>query len=531
MTSFTPTFGGTVNQPAQVGYASYSFTSALTLEWPTGLQDTASPAAAWVDVVTTSAGAQLTLPDATEGSVGGSVLFNNRGANSFQVMTQSGTEVVVVSAGTQQFVLLADNSTTAGTWRAVQFGAVVAQAQASSLAGAGLGAAAGLLRVQWPVTTINSSYSVTAGDRATILEWTGGVGTLTFPAGSTLGNNYVVGVVNQGTGTLTLAPSSGTIDGDASIQILQDESCFVISDGTNYVTVGRGRSVSFTVTALSKSLAGSGESVLSTAEAAAQIQEFTGALTGDRTVTYGTSPNMYDIYNNTTGSSYTVTFRATSGDTGVIVAQGNRGILANDGAAVRSYPTQAGGSVTYVGTAARLTGGNFTTSGTLDLATVSGTPGTYDPAAITVDQWGRTTSAGVSLAALVVDSSRTVSAGVITFSGGRATAQPTPVTWSSVMMLNMGSSHNFDIVAASSPTAGQITVTGSPVWGQGGVISVQNNASGNATLTFSPANTWFSSVGGTIGSTAGGRTSIPYYVDSTAPLRIMIAPTYGFSSL
>jgi hypothetical protein len=91
----------------------------------------------------------------------------------------------------------------------------------------------------------NTAYTVVAGDIGKYFICTGGSWTLTLPAPT---NGFFVRVRNdQGisgtTGTITLTPPSGTIDGLTSQFLLPGQECTIISDGANWRTLGRSRSV------------------------------------------------------------------------------------------------------------------------------------------------------------------------------------------------------------------------------------------------------------------------------------------------
>lgn len=96
---------------------------------------------------------------------------------------------------------------------------------------------------------------------------------------------------------------------------------------------------------LSKSVAGSSNVTLTTAEARNMIHEYTGALTGNISVIVPTASGLYFVYNNTSGS-YTLTVKTSAG-TGIAVTQGQRAILACDGTNVVTVQgAPADGSIT-----------------------------------------------------------------------------------------------------------------------------------------------------------------------------------------
>lgn len=96
--------------------------------------------------------------------------------------------------------------------------------------------------------------------------------------------------------------------------------------------------------ALSKSVAGgAGTTVLTQDEQRRHVLEFTGALTGNRILEVDATPWQWVVYNNTSGA-FTVTVRVT-GQTGVVVPQGRRALLACDGVDVRAAAAMSAGGV------------------------------------------------------------------------------------------------------------------------------------------------------------------------------------------
>lgn len=104
-------------------------------------------------------------------------------------------------------------------------------------------------------------------------------------------------------------------------------------------------------TLLSKSVAGSGDVTLSTDEQRRRVLEFTGVLTGNRNVIVDDTVWDWIVYNNTSGA-FSLTVKTAAG-TGVVVPQGKRSTLYNDGTNIGSQNTlvSAKGDL-IVGTAA-----------------------------------------------------------------------------------------------------------------------------------------------------------------------------------
>ena len=330
MPSFTETFGGNTINPTSVSYAGYTITANLALQWPFQALDSANVLADKISV-SASAGLVVTFPDATIASVGQDALVNNTGSNTFTIKDYLGVTLATVASGEAWYLYLTSNATTGGTWKVFQFGVGTSSANAATLAGAGIVAAATQLNQNLTTTSSAISYVPVSGDRATVLRNTGGAVVYSPTSAVTLGNGWFVYVINNGTGDLVWTPSGGQlIDGAATKTLSPSESCIFFSDAANFWSLGFGRSLNTTVTSVSISIAGSGETALTTNQVRAQVQNFTGALTGNSTVVYGTTVGVWFVYNNTSGN-YTVTYKVNAGDTGVAVAQGDHAAIRSNG--------------------------------------------------------------------------------------------------------------------------------------------------------------------------------------------------------
>lgn len=84
----------------------------------------------------------------------------------------------------------------------------------------------------------SAAYTVVVGDRGDVLLCTG-TWSLTLTAASTLANGFSFGVVNVGTGTITIDPNaSETVDGALTKAIAPGQSAILITDGAGWRTVG-----------------------------------------------------------------------------------------------------------------------------------------------------------------------------------------------------------------------------------------------------------------------------------------------------
>jgi len=123
MGTYTNVFGGFAIQTALQSYLSITLNGNLTLNWGAQFQDTNNVVANIIDVTPTGGGFNITMPDATQTSVGQTVIFNNlSGGNAFSILNNTGGLITAVAHGNIFYLYLVDNTTVAGTWHLVPFG-------------------------------------------------------------------------------------------------------------------------------------------------------------------------------------------------------------------------------------------------------------------------------------------------------------------------------------------------------------------------------------------------------------------------
>ena len=304
--TYTSPFTGDVIQPTDVSYASYNLTANLQLYWAGLATGTQSPAARIMDVYQ-NASWTLTMPDATQVSVGEDALIRNTSATAVTVLNFSGSVICTVAGGTAQYIYLTANSTAGGNWGVIAFGSTTSTANAAQLAGLGLVAITTTLNQSHPVTGVATGYTYAASDRAQTRLWTGGTGTGTLPLAATLGNNWFTIFKNNGTGSNVISTTGGElIDGLTTKTFQPSESAFIICDGSSYYTIGYGQSNTFFFTSLVYPVT-SGTYNLTTYEIQSIIQEYVGTLTGNVTVIYPQVVNLYVVSNQTTDNGFTLT--------------------------------------------------------------------------------------------------------------------------------------------------------------------------------------------------------------------------------
>ncbi len=326
MAGYTDPFGGSAIYPAQTAFRAVTLAANTQLSWPSVATDE-NYVARSMRVNATSAGLSLTMPDATAVSPGFDVIFTNSGANTYTVRDNAGVAICTVATGQSQYVQLTGNGTAAGTWLTLQFGASSSTATASALAGAGMQVDPSDANRLSPKRTVlaftDAARVITAStDLGALLDWTSGTATWAPGAGSnasTMGSGFFFGLRNSGTGTLSFDGGGSQIDDLATLTLQPGEACEVVSNGTEWRTIGLGRSNSFAFSRLSKAVNPSGAFSLTAAECANNIHRFTGSLSGNVTVTYQPVTQVYFVQNSTTGA-FTVTLTTGSGTTQALSA-------------------------------------------------------------------------------------------------------------------------------------------------------------------------------------------------------------------
>jgi hypothetical protein len=344
--SYNSPFTGQVIQPTDVSYRSITLSTNIALSWPINGNATDNYAARIMDVTAPSAARELAMPPANQTSVGNDALIRNVGAYPFEVTDFDGNTIVVIGPGLAQYIYIKTNPTTAGTWGVIAFGAGSSSADASSLAGLGLQAIGMTLNQSHPVNALIDGSTFSSSDLAQAKVWSGGAGTVYLPTSASLGANWFVLVKNDGTGTFTLTCSgSETLDGSVSKDFAPNESAFILSTGSSFVTVGYGVSNLFNFTSLVKPVT-TGLYTLSATEASNTIQEFVGTLTGNVTIKYPPVVNLYVVSNQTTAGGYSLTLTTGSGASAIVPA-GNQATVICDGTNFYNANTvQAGASTT-----------------------------------------------------------------------------------------------------------------------------------------------------------------------------------------
>lgn len=338
MTNYTQVFGGTTVYPSDISYSALDLSADETLYWPLEATPGVPLVTSIIDVITDQDNRVIYMPNAMSASNGITTLFNNIGSYTVIVKSSTGVTLLAAVAGSAWQLYLTDNGTQSGTWRAYQFGAAVSSANAATLAGNGLIAISSTLQTAQPTITLSVNYTVLITDRAYTFIWNGGAGTLTLPSAALMGDNFFIQVKNIGSGTLSVVPSGvNLIDAGLSVAFQPNDSALILTDGSDWYTIGLGRSPDFGFDYTVVNIAGAGNYTLTSTELNRVAYSFTGILTGNRSVIVPPTIQQYWVDNNTTGA-YTFTIK-TSGGVGVTIAQGARAITYCDGSDVIAADT------------------------------------------------------------------------------------------------------------------------------------------------------------------------------------------------
>ena len=331
--SYVSPFTGDVIQPTDVSYRTVALSANTQLNWPSNSTTATDFIARIMQVNASSAGLQLRVPAANEASVGEDSLIRNVGSNSFTVTTFGGASTIItVAPGEAKYIYITDNSTVAGVWGNIAFGAGSSSADAATLAGYGLLAISTTLNQSHPTSALTNGYTYLAADRAQTKIWSSGSGTSTLPLASSLGDNWFTLFKNNGTGTMTIGTtSSELIDGLTTKTFQPGDAAFIICTGSTYVTVGYGANTTFAFTALVKPVV-SGTYTLTTSEAQNVIQEYVGSLSGNVIVVFPQVVTLYVISNQTTDNGFTLTIKTSAaGASTTTIPPGQQATLVCDG--------------------------------------------------------------------------------------------------------------------------------------------------------------------------------------------------------
>lgn len=338
MPIFTSPFTGTVVQPTDVSYYALSFSANVQLYWPAVVNPTQVPAARIIDATPSVASLIIKLPEANQGTTGADILIRNFGAVAFTVQDFAGTGSVSIPAGVSKYFYLSNNSTSAGVWQNVTFGAGTSSADAASLAGPGLVALSGQLNTTQNIVEVSSPPTINNASRASTFIWTAGNNTINLPTAASLTAGWFIAFRNTGTGTLTFAPQgTSLINGNATLDTNPAESGFILFQQStgNFFTVGLAvpSNVTFTSSTYDvDSIIGGTFSLVSYAPIIQTYAALSGTRSTTLAVTLPATTQLYVLVNETGQAGYNITFQVSGSlQTPISLADGAVALVLSDG--------------------------------------------------------------------------------------------------------------------------------------------------------------------------------------------------------
>jgi len=338
MSTFVSPFTGNVIQPTDLSYYALTFNANTTLVWPAVVNGQQVPAARIIDCVAFTTGLVLSLPDASQGTLGADILVRNLGANTFVVTDALGGQSVTIPAGIAKYFYLSDNTTTAGIWENITFGAGTSFADAATLAGQGLTTVNGKLATTENTIAVTSTPVVTDTTRAATILWNGGAGSMTLPTPATLSTGWYIGFRNNGTGTFTInAPSPAIINKQNSISTNPGDSGWILFQPTTgtFFTVGLAAPNNVVFTSAVYDVDAIPGNTFDLTAFAPIIQTYisnSGTRTQTLAVTLPAVTQLYILQNSTGSTGYNITFQISgSTQTPFILQNGQIVTVLSDG--------------------------------------------------------------------------------------------------------------------------------------------------------------------------------------------------------
>jgi hypothetical protein len=247
-------------QTAYVSYTSYDLdieNTNLVLFWPTPYATSPNILAATTNLRCTAEGCSINFPNANEVSLGMNVFIRNPGSESVRVNDFNGTQIVMVPPGIVFWIQLTDYTLdNAGVWVSIQQGAGTSAVIPAELAGQGLEAVNTKLNTVTFVkelTSLQSNYDLLLEDQSTLLVVSnGGENNITLPA---FDAGFYFSINNIGEGTVTFTLDGGVkINNQDDFTLSSTQTLTLITDGSNWWTLGLGQSTGFVDTFISINL-------------------------------------------------------------------------------------------------------------------------------------------------------------------------------------------------------------------------------------------------------------------------------------
>lgn len=324
MANYNDVFGNFTVPPAEATYSRLTLNGSGTLAWPANFSGEVADQylATSILEISAAAGLQLLLPPANEASVGQDLVIRNVGMNSVDLFDSEGGPVTALAAGESKYIYITNNSTAAGTWSMLTYGAGTSGADAALLAGEGLRHQSNRLQVSADHRGLDSDYQIALADRGILLNGTVGSLTLTTPDATATPTGFYCFIKNSSIGMMSIEGfAAQTVDGISSKSLSPGDSLVLLKADEDWVTVGFGQDVNFTFTELVINAA-AGDATLSSSDVSGRMIRIAGTATADITLTLPSIDNIYFVSVEDGMGIYTVTLK-TAGTGGVVVLNAN----------------------------------------------------------------------------------------------------------------------------------------------------------------------------------------------------------------
>jgi hypothetical protein len=243
--NFSNIYGGSAVRPSYPSYAALTIAVNTTLVWPTESLEGVPYVAAELDVTATVGSLSLAMPSALAGATGVATMVSNVGSINLNLTDSAGNLIVTLAPSVSWLISLTNNTTAAGTWRALQMASTTTTASASALAdNITTQANAGKLQVIEGFNSYTANTNIIAANRGALnVLGTGASGNTTFTLDTVV--NLTAGWFAEfsnrhSTALLLIAASGGaTFNGSAGpITLNPGTSIRIVCDGTGFQTGG-----------------------------------------------------------------------------------------------------------------------------------------------------------------------------------------------------------------------------------------------------------------------------------------------------
>lgn len=216
--SYTDLFSGALLPPIYNQFKSIAFSTNITLSWPTQFQNGNNVVSSIMNFTPSTGGLTVTMPDATQNSVGAQFLANNLSAHSFNLLNNAAGLISAIAGPSVNLIYLADNSTVAGTWFQVPFGGGYSAVTSVGAVAVSANDIANLTIGNSPITTTGNLTFHFAGDLAALINFN----TTTGFAARTGVNTWALRTLTGTADQIVITSNADGVSGDPVISLATD---------------------------------------------------------------------------------------------------------------------------------------------------------------------------------------------------------------------------------------------------------------------------------------------------------------------